>query len=162
MSIPKITLIDFMGENVEVIPHFGLYEVKDYMGRPMTMPRISLTTKSEYGEEPFMVLTKSFGEFVGIKNVAYIDTNNCPPAVRFLTLGLAKDTGFTKTSGYCQYPLWQFDEQFLREIGGEEYEKYSKCFDDYMAGAMKEMEDEIEETDVDSGEDEESSFAITM
>lgn len=45
---------------------------------------------------------------------------------------IAENTGLTKSSGFCQYPLWHFKEDFLREIGGEVYEQYANCFQSYM------------------------------
>ncbi len=119
-------------EEVEVIPHFHLYTVRDFIGKEMTMPAISLTSETEYGEELFAFLTKTFGEYIGIKNVAYIDTNNCPFADQLLKQGIAKDIGYTKASVFCIYPLWQFDENFLRSIGGAEYAKYEKEFEAYF------------------------------
>ena len=38
---------------------------------------------------PFV--TKSFGEFIGMKNSVYIDLNNCPFAVDLLKQGFAED-----------------------------------------------------------------------
>lgn len=41
---------------------------------------------------------------------AYIDTNNCPWAVKFLKDNkLAKPTGEFACSGWCKYPLYEFD-----------------------------------------------------
>ncbi len=132
MRIPEIKIENFPDGETVVKPEFGLYSVRDYMGRELTMPCISLVLQTEPDGEDYAVLTKSFGEFIGIKNATYIDTNNCPCAEKFLILGLARDTGFTKSSGFCEYPLWQFDEQFLREIGGDEYEEYASAFERYM------------------------------
>ena len=90
-------------------------------------------TDPETGQlEPYAILTKSFGEFIGLKNSAYIDTNNCYFAQQLLAQGMAKDTGFYKESGFCTYPLWQFEEEFLREIGSKNYERYSEKYDDTM------------------------------
>lgn len=58
---------------------------------------------------------------------------NCDFAKQLLIYGFARNTGLTKNSGFCSYPLWVFDESFLAEIGGEQYQQYSKAFDDYMA-----------------------------
>ena len=49
------------------------------------------------------------------KNMAYIDTNNCPWAEDFLIdndFGIP--TGEYKASGFCVYPLYQLD---LEKIG---------------------------------------------
>ncbi len=125
------------------------------MGKKMRIPGISLIEENGNGEEPFAALTKSFGEFIGAKDCAYIDTNNCPFADEFLKLGIARDTGLTKQSGFCTYPLWKFDEIFLKQIGGAEYEQYSEDFDKYMLGNS-------EDEDIgDIGEDNETEgFAI--
>ncbi len=141
----SIPIKDFSGQIITVKPRLMLYAVKDFMGRRMTIPGISLTEETANGEEPFAELTKSFGEFIGIKACAYVDTNNCPFADEFLKLGIARDTGYTKQSGFCIYPLWKFDEDFLRQIGSEEYEKYSQAYDNYMRGEIEEEEPEQSE-----------------
>ena len=66
-----------------------------------------------------------------LRNAAYIDTNNCYFAQQLLEQGIAKDTGLKKHSGFCEYPLWVFEEGFLREIGKENYEKYKAAYDTY-------------------------------
>ena len=124
---------DFMGEEIEVIPEFFLYEVCDFMGKEMTIPGIEFYAMEDGTSIPYATLTKSFGEFIGMKNCAYIDTNNCSFAPQLLVAGVAKDTGFTKRSGFCVYPLWLLDEAFLREIGGEDYQRYCEEFDQYMS-----------------------------
>ena len=44
------------------------------------------------------------------RNMAYIDTNNCPWAEEFLKdNNLAEDTGTTGLSGFCEYPLYKFN-----------------------------------------------------
>ena len=44
------------------------------------------------------------------KGFAYIDTNNCPWAEKFLTEnGLAEPTGKFGRSGYCTYPLYKLN-----------------------------------------------------
>jgi hypothetical protein len=47
---------------------------------------------------------------------AYVDTNNCPWAVEFISEnGLGRDTGETKASGFCVYQLYEFDLEKLME-----------------------------------------------
>lgn len=139
---------NFYGKNVEAIPRIVLYRVTDFMGEKITIPGIQLYEETEEGLEPFALITKSFGEFIGMKNCAYVDLNNCPFAAKFLELGYAKDTSLTKHSGFCEYPLWQFDEneEFLQEIGGEEYEKYSHQYDEYMESQFGLQEDDMEQS----------------
>ena len=80
--------------------------------------------------------TKSFEEFIGLKNRAYVDINNCPFAPQLLNRGFAKDTGLYKESGFCSYPLWTFDETVLKETGGEKYERYARAYDEYMESSF--------------------------
>ena len=55
---------------------------------------------------PFANFTLNFCEFIGMKNCAYVDTNNCWFADELLETGIAQNTGFTKISGYCKYPWY--------------------------------------------------------
>lgn len=132
MEKKEYKIKNFLGKEIALIPRLFLYSVKDFMGKPMTIPGIQLYGETDGAEGPFATLTKSFGEFIEAKNTAYIDTNNCDFAEQLLTYGFARNTGLTKNSGFCAYPLWAFDESFLAEIGGEQYQQYSKMFDDYM------------------------------
>ena len=128
----KIT--DYFGEPVTLRPRVELYSVKDFMG--MKRPGLAIVLDEVGGDsgdlEQYAVLTVSFGEFIGMKNCAYIDTNNCPFAEQLLDQGIAEPTGLTKSSGFCEYPLWVFKEEFLQEIGGENYQKYSQAYDQAM------------------------------
>ena len=126
---------------VKVKPSVELYTVKDFMGKEMPGLAIRLTDADTL--EPFSMLTKSFGEFIGIKNAAYIDTNNCPYANQLLEKGIATATPIKKASGRCEYPLWIFNKEFLLEHGEENYKKYSDSYDEYMKPYL----DEVEETD---------------
>lgn len=75
-------------------------------------------------------------EMIGIKNAAYIDTNNFPWAETFLKRGIAVDTGFTKQSGFCEYPLYQFDEGWLKLlkplVADRNYDLYEKKYNEAM------------------------------
>lgn len=143
----------YTNNNIEVEPKLELYRVKDFMGKEMPGLAIQLYYHDKDVDitYPYAMLTLSFGEFIGMKNCAYIDTNNCSYADFLLKKGVAKDTGFTMRSGFCEYPLWCFDENFLREIGEEKYEKYSSIYDEYM---HEECEEECVEEDK-KGNDEE-------
>ena len=141
------------GIKVEVIPKLVLCDVTDFLGRTMKNIGIELFAKEDGELKSFSDLTKTFGEFIGLKNTAYIDTNNNPFATQLLELGIAQDTGLYKSSGLCNYPLWLFDEDFLKEIGGEEYEKYRQQFDDGI-GISDEPDDEDEDYTEEEPEDE--------
>lgn len=114
---------------VEVTPSLKLYAVHDFMGAEH--PALAITLSCDDGE-PFADVTVSFGEFIGMKNAAYIDLNNLPGATVLLAEGVAQDTGIFKCSGFCKYPLWLFDEEFLKGIGKESYAIYSEDYDEYM------------------------------
>ena len=50
---------------------------------------------------------------------AYIDTNNCPWALDFIEKeGLGKRTGKIGKSGYCLYPVVEFDMNKLEKEAG--------------------------------------------
>ncbi len=94
--------------------------------------------------EPYSVVTvnvPSFGsgvcEFIGMKNAAYMDTNNFPWVNEFIEKGIAVNTGFTKRSGFCEYPLYQFDEDWLKSlkpiVADRTYETYEKRYN-YQIG----------------------------
>ena len=139
-------IIDIYSGKTKVKPTVELYEVKDQLyGRDMNGLAIQLWEVNENNEivSPYSTVTKNFGEFIGLKNTAYIDLNNCPYAVELLKKGYAKDTGFTKVSGMnVVYPLWQFDEEFLKTIGGENYKIYSDEWDKYMGENTIEQNEE--------------------
>ncbi len=144
----------FTGEKRLIKPRLELYSQKAFMNEDMPGIAIMIddVTAGEHEAEPYCDLTTSFGEFIGMKNCAYIDTNNCDFADQLLQAGIAKDTGFYKASGFCTYPLWVFDEQFLRSCGEENYEKYSSRFDEYMKDTLNDHEYDDESED--EGEDE--------
>ena len=101
---------------VKLIPKLFLVEVPDFMGKMQKNIGIKFTCIENGVEVPYINLTVNFREFIGIKNSAYIDTNNFPDAVELLQKGFAKDSGFTKNSGFFTYPLWVFEEDFLKSV----------------------------------------------
>lgn len=131
MKNKKIT-VSFMGSQVTLIPKIFLSTVPDFSGNEQKNIGISFDWEGEYGLEPFAVLTKNFGKFLALKNAAYVDTNNCPFAKELLTQGIAVDTGAIKQSGFCEYPLWEFNEDFLKSVDKTVYEEYANSFDTYM------------------------------
>ena len=81
-----------------------------------------------------------------MKNSAYIDTNNCWFADEILQTGVAQDTGLTKISGFCKYPLWVFKEEFLEAVDKGVYQQYLNEFDGYMKARMPSEEPDEEPT----------------
>lgn len=130
----QFEIIDSFGDKVVVEPVLGLYTAYDFMGNKMPILGIELYSYDEDGfKEPYATLTVNFGEFIGAKDCAYIDTNNNSFTDQLLQMGFCQDTGFTKHSGFCVYPLWKFDRDFLKEIDVHNvYDIYEKKYDKYM------------------------------
>lgn len=59
---------------------------------------------------PVATLTVNLSNGKADRTKQYVDTNNCPWAPSFLERnGLAKPTGEYAQSGYCSYPLYEFN-----------------------------------------------------
>ncbi|MFQ9053615.1 MAG: DUF4313 domain-containing protein [Oscillospiraceae bacterium] len=130
---------DYFETPVILEPRVELYTVYDFMGKELAWPlRLFLIclSKEQMRKNSSLFLQKSFEEFIGLKNSAYVDINNCPFAPQLLNRGFAKDTGLYKESGFCSYPLWTFDETVLKETGGEKYERYARAYDEYMESSL--------------------------
>ena len=128
---------------VQLKPRLGFYSTQDFMGNELPGLAIVLDEiKRGKVADEYAVLTVNFGEFIGLKNSAYIDINNCGfIAEQLFQYDVAEPTQFTKESGFCSYPLWLFKESFLKEIGGETYQKYSDIYDSYMNRTLYEDND---------------------
>lgn len=60
--------------------------------------------------EPFACITVNLQGFITESGCAFIDTNNCSWATKFLTEHkLAEPTGNYGSSGFCVYPEYKFD-----------------------------------------------------
>lgn len=130
----ELEITNLFGDSVTVRPRIELYAVTDFMGSEL--PGLAVVL-DEVGETPddldtYAFLTVSFGEFIGIKNSAYIDMNNCPFAEQLLRQEIAEQTSLSKQRGFCKYPLWIFKEDFLKAVGGENYQIYSQAYDEYI------------------------------
>lgn len=110
----------------EVYPVLASYSVEDFMGEEKS----GLALLLFQGDEEYTCLTVSFGEFLGAKNCAFIDTNNNRNAISWLEEnGFGKVTSMTKRSGFCEYPLFYFEEAVLKEIDSVWYEEYAAQYD---------------------------------
>ena len=128
---------DFYGRELMVQPRLALYSLRDFVGKEMPGLAITLIDVTDCNDPTdYCDLTVSVGECIGMKNCAYIDTNNCDFADQLLAQGMATKTQFTKKSGMCEYPLWLFDEKVLREMGEDVYAIYSSEYEKYMAEKM--------------------------
>ena len=134
--VNKIAITGFNDKIIEIIPHLKLVEVTDFLGEKQHNLALYFTYLDDGAEMPFANFTLNFGEFIGVKNCAYVDTNNCWFADEILKTGVATDTGLTKLSGFCKYPLWNFKEEFLESVDKTVYQAYSEEYDEYMRDEM--------------------------
>ena len=88
----KLEIRNFLGEQIQLEPRLGLYRVSDMMGKKLPGLAVFLDELTPAGREPYCALTVSFGKFIGIKNSAYIDTNNCGFAGQLLKPEIAQAT----------------------------------------------------------------------
>ena len=66
---------------------------------------------------PIVDLTKCLGN--ADENQGYLDTNNYPWLQELVDrLGIGKFTGLLKQSGFCTYPLYEFDMDKVKEYEG--------------------------------------------
>ena len=73
---------------------------------------IELTTDTI---ELFAKLTVNLAEWTLPNDKAFVDTNNCPWAEKFIADNkLGKPTGIKAASGYCVYPQYRFDMEKLK------------------------------------------------
>lgn len=135
--------VNVYGDDRRLSPRLEFYEVEDYMGDRLPAVAVCLDEVDDKGNigEHFDTITTSFGDLVSVKNAAYIDTNNCPYAENMLAKsGIARNLGMTRQSGFCEYPLYQFDEGFLRELDADKYDAYSDIMDTYRKQFTGEVE----------------------
>ena len=98
------------------ITDFGTYEVNISRSTYRNNGNLAIILDSPT-EGPFATLTVNLDGPKLSKNYAFVDTNNCPWAEAFIKEhGLGKPTGTVGYSGYCQYPLYEFD---LSKLGEE-------------------------------------------
>ena len=131
----------------EIQPHLNLVEVTDFVNGTMHNIGISFSHIEDGAEQPFSSFTVNFGEYIGMKNCAYVDTNNSWFADELLKAGIAEDTGLSKLSGYYKYPLWHFKEDFLKEVNPEVYQTYTSEYEKYTKGFRQEAPNEELDTD---------------
>ena len=71
-------ITDSRGNQIVLEPTLALYSVRDFTGKEMpglAIDLIDISNKDDPVE--YHSLTVSLGEFIGLKNCAYVDTNNC-------------------------------------------------------------------------------------
>lgn len=150
--------MDMYGEHWFLKPHVGLYDVEDFMGNDLHAIGVWFDECDASGKptgEEFGTVTVNLGDYLSVKNGAYLDVNNLPGIEKILEgVGIAKDTGLMRHSGFVSYPLYIFSEDFLKEVDPEVYEKYSQEFDRYeKEGPFFGVDEEDVELDADGSED---------
>lgn len=109
------------------------FEIGDYEAEPTTM---AITLFTDDGEE-YGTLTVNLGEHEEIEaNQAFIDVNNMPEAIELLSSiegvkpVIRNGVTVTARSGFCEYPLYEFDEELLRQLDNEGYERHLVNYSD--------------------------------
>lgn len=71
---------------------------------------ILLQTKVNGNPEDFGTITVNFADELLMPDQAYLDINNMPGIEQFIKKNhLGSPTGRKRTSGFCTYPLYDFD-----------------------------------------------------
>ena len=103
-----------MSKVYKVKTQFGNYDVQIRMANYSDNKNLAIELFEPY-EGPFARLTVNLGQKLPA-NQAYVDVNNCRWAERFIEEnGLGVDVGKFGWSGYCIYPLYEFN---MEAIGG--------------------------------------------
>lgn len=93
---------------------YGTYDVR--IKRSTYIKPKNLAIVLDCDEGPFATLTVNIADTKLPKDCAYVDTNNCPWAEKFIgDYELGKYLGVWSTSGFCQYPLYWFDLDKISE-----------------------------------------------
>lgn len=86
-----------------------------------------INTQGEY-PEPYGNVTVNLVDVP--KYCGYVDTNNMPEMEKFIKDNdLGEFTGLTLRSGFCEYPLYVFNVDKLRELCPKQMEKYESGID---------------------------------
>jgi len=90
--------------------HHNLYLVADNYQADGSLAIIVMEEKENGEDEQFDVITVCLPWGCADESHAYIDTNNCSWAEKMLRQHrIAKDTDIWERSGYCTYPLYEFN-----------------------------------------------------
>ena len=101
----------------------NFYLIADSYRNNGTLAVIVMEVMPDGTEEEFDVITVNIMEsdFLDGDNLAYIDTNNCSWAEKLLKQHkFAKDTGCWGHSGWCSYPLYEFNLEKFVEVAESE------------------------------------------
>lgn len=106
--------------------------IQQYMGNGRIY--IGLISEEDGYPEPYADVTVNIDDFA-MDYCGYLDTNNLSNVEKFITENdLGEFTGFIGRSGFCEYPLYMFNVDRLRELCPEQMEVYERSIG---AGAAK-------------------------
>ncbi len=98
---------------------------------------IGIMTSSDY-PEPYGDMTVNL-DSKAPDYCGYIDTNNMPELAKFIEDNdIGEFTGLTKRSGFCEYPLYLFNPEKLRQLCPDGMEAYERSIGATKAPEMKE------------------------
>ena len=116
-----------MEKTMKLVSQFGgayevSLEINTYLNNGCMY--IGLTTYEEGYREPYGDITVNLDgkapDYCG-----YVDLNNMPELEKFIADNdLGEFTGLTKRSGFCEYPLYLFNVDKLRELCPEQMAAY--------------------------------------
>lgn len=99
-------------------------EINSYMNNGRLY--IGLTEAEGEYPEPFADMTVNI-DGPCLPYCGYVDTNNCPELEEFIVKnGLGEFTDMVGNSGFCQYPLYMFNAEKLRELEPDGMEVYEQ------------------------------------
>lgn len=98
------------------------FDIQQYMNNRAMF--IGLMCNEDGYEEPFGDVTVNLS--VAAPNYCgYLNVNDMPDIEKFITDNdLGEFTGFTQRSGFCEYPLYLFNVDKLRELCPDGMDKY--------------------------------------
>lgn len=100
----------------------GTFDIQQYMNNRAMF--IGLMCNEDGYEEPFGDVTVNLS--VAAPNYCgYLNVNDMPDIEKFITDNdIGEFTGFTQRSGFCEYPLYLFNVDKLRELCPDGMDKY--------------------------------------
>ena len=99
---------------------------------------IGMLSKEEDGFEPYGDMTVNLTEKAP-DYCAYLDTNNLSGIEKFVVDNdLGEFTGFTQRSGFCEFPLYMFNVDKLRELCPDGMQAYEDSIGAKKAPEVKE------------------------
>lgn len=96
--------------------HGKKYEVTVKRSTYMKDDSLAIFLIDANNDEPFATLTVWISDPRPGFEYAYVDTNNCPWAEKFIEDNqLGVNTGLMGFSGWCAYPLYRFNVDLIQE-----------------------------------------------